>query len=111
MLQLIGQIKEAADTQYNGSYVFSGDDVTTEPWSTYATAADPATEDQFNGNQNSINYSIGPSTQLQVNANLYSVMGNGNTAGLAASSSHGGGAVQSDGSGGLLLRLSGDFTL
>jgi flagellar hook-associated protein 3 FlgL len=105
VLQLIGQVKEAADTQYDGSYVFSGDDVTTEPWNTSATAADPATEDQFNGNQNSINYAIGPGTQLQISANLYSVLGNGNTGGTAATSSNGGGAVNTDGSGGLLATM------
>jgi flagellar hook-associated protein 3 FlgL len=105
VLQVIGQIKEAADTQYDGSYVFSGDDVTTEPWSTAATAADPATEDQYNGNTNAINYSIGPGTQLQINANLYSVLGGGNTGGTAAASSNGGGAVNADGSGGLLATL------
>jgi flagellar hook-associated protein 3 FlgL len=105
VLQYISQIKQSADAQYDGSYIFSGDAVTTEPWSTTATAADPPSEDLFSGNQNSISYAIGPSTQLQVNANLYSVLGSGVTTGLAASSSHGGGAVQSDGSGGLLATL------
>src|SRR5579875_2803652 len=105
VLQYISQIKQSADAQYDGSYIFSGDAVTAQPWSTAATAADPPSEDLFNGNQNAISYAIGPSTQLQVNANLYSVLGNGNTAGLAASSSHGGGALQSDGSGGLLATL------
>lgn len=105
VLQYISQIKQSADTQYNGSYIFAGDAVTTQPWSTTATAADPPSEDLYNGNQNAINYAIGPSTQSQVTANLYSVLGNGNTGGLAASSSHGGGALQSDGSGGLLATL------
>jgi flagellar hook-associated protein 3 FlgL len=105
VLQMIGQIKESADTQYDGSYVFSGDDVTTQPWSTSATAADPATEDQYNGNQNSINYAIGPGTQLQISSNLYSVLGNGNTGGTAATTSNGGGGLNPDGSGGLLATL------
>ncbi len=105
VLQYISQIKQSADAQYNGSYIFSGDAVTTQPWSTTATAADPPSEDLFNGNQNSISYAIGPSTQSPVNANLYSVLGNGNTGGTAGSSSFGGGAVQADGSGGLLATL------
>lgn len=105
VLQYISQVKESGDAQYDGSYIFSGDDVTTEPWSTAATAADPVTEDQFNGNQNTISYAIGPNTQLQISANLYSLLGNGNTGGLAATSSYGGGAVQSDGSGGLLATM------
>jgi flagellar hook-associated protein 3 FlgL len=105
VLQYISQIKQSADTQYNGSYIFAGDAVTTKPWSTTATAADPPSEDLFGGNTNAINYAIGPSTQIQVNANLYSVLGNGNVGGTAGSSSHGGGAVQADGSGGLLATL------
>ncbi|HEX3802900.1 MAG TPA: flagellin [Solirubrobacteraceae bacterium] len=105
VLQSIGQVKESADAQYDGSYVFSGDAVSTQPWDTSATAADPATEDQYGGNQNTINTAIGPSTQLQVNANLYSVLGNGNTGGTAATSSSGGGAVQTDGSGGMLATM------
>ncbi len=105
VLQYIGQVKESGDAQYDGSYIFSGDAVTTEPWSTADTAADPSTEDQFNGNQNTISYAIGPSSQLQISADLYSVLGNGNTGGTAATSSSGGGAVQSDGSGGLLATM------
>ncbi len=105
VLQYVSQIKQSADSQYDGSYIFSGDNVTTQPYSTTATAADPPTEDQFNGNTNSISYAIGPSTQIQVNANLYSVLGNGNTGGTAGATSNGGGAVQADGSGGLLATL------
>ena len=105
VLQYISQIKQSADTQYNGSYVFAGDAVTTKPWSTTATAADPPSEDLYAGNVNAISYAIGPSTQIQVNANLYGVLGNGNTGGTAGASSFGGGAVQADGSGGLLATL------
>jgi flagellar hook-associated protein 3 FlgL len=105
VLQYIGQIKESADTQYDGSYVFSGDAVTTQPYNTAATAGDPATEDQYSGNQNTISYAIGPSSQLQISANLYNVLGNGNTGGTAGTSSSGGGAVQADGSGGLLATM------
>ena len=85
--------------------MFSGDAVTTQPWTTAATAADPPAEDQYSGNQNSISYAIGPGTQLQISANLYSVLGNGNTGGTAATASNGGGAVQADGSGGLLATM------
>jgi flagellar hook-associated protein 3 FlgL len=105
VLQYMSQIKQSADSQYDGSYIFSGDDVTTQPYDTSATPADPSTEDQFNGNTNSISYAIGPSTQIPVNANLYSVLGNGNTGGTAGSTSNGGGAVQADGSGGLLATM------
>lgn len=99
--QYIGEIKQAADTQYDGSYVFSGDAVNTQPWSTSTDAG----TDAYAGNQNTISYAIGPSTQLQVSANLYSVLGSGNTGGTAGSTSNGGGAMQADGSGGLLATL------
>lgn len=105
VLQFMAQIKQSANAQYNGSYIFSGDDVTTEPWAPTATAPPAPGEDTFNGNQNAISYSVGPSTQIKVNANLYSVLGNGNTGGTAGASSSGGGAVNADGSGGLLATL------
>ncbi len=70
--QYIGQIKETANTQYDGSYVFSGSAVDTPPWQ-----ADPGSPDTFAGNQGTVNYAIGPSTQLAVSANLYSVLGDG----------------------------------
>lgn len=105
ILQYMSQIKQSADAQYDGSYIFSGDATDTEPYNTTSSPADAPGEDTFSGNTNSISYSIGPSTQVQVNANLYSVLGNGNTGGLAGSTSNGGGAVQSDQSGGLLATL------
>ncbi|HWD69954.1 MAG TPA: flagellin [Solirubrobacteraceae bacterium] len=83
VLQYMAQIKQSANAEYDGSFIFSGDDVSTEPWSPTATAADPAGEDSFNGNTNSINYSIGPSTQSQVNFNLYGVLGDGQGSGGA----------------------------
>lgn len=105
VLSYISQIKQSADTQYDGSYVFSGSEVQTQPYNTTTTPAAAAGEDTYSGNDQSISYSIGPSTQVQVSANLQGVLGNGNTGGLAKSSSYGGGAVQSDGSGGLLATL------
>jgi flagellar hook-associated protein 3 FlgL len=105
VLAYMSQIKQAADTQYDGSYVFSGSDVQTQPYDTSATAADPAGQDTYSGNTDAITYAIGPGTQVQVNGNLYEVLGSGDTGGLAASTSNGGGALQSDGSGGLLATL------
>lgn len=105
VLQYMAQIKQSADAQYDGSYLFAGDNVTQQPWVPTATAPPPPGEDAFSGNQNSISYAIGPSTQIKVTANLYEVLGNGNTGGTAGSSSSGGGAVNADGSGGLLATL------
>lgn len=72
VLQYIGQIKETADTQYNGSYIFSGTAVNTQPYNQSASGSDT-----FQGNTGTINYAIGPSTTLPVNANLYTVLGDG----------------------------------
>ncbi len=99
--QYIGEVKQAADTQYDGSYIFAGDSVNTEPWSTSTDAG----TDTYAGNENTISYAIGPSTQLQISANLYSVLGSGDAGGTAGTSSNGGGALQADGSGGLLATL------
>jgi flagellar hook-associated protein 3 FlgL len=102
VLQYMSQIKQSADSQYDGSYIFSGDDVSQEPYDTAATAADPSTEDQFSGNTNSIDYAIGPSTQVQVNANLYSVLGDGQGSGGAFTPSS---TPGQPGTGGLLATM------
>ncbi|MGC9221940.1 MAG: flagellin, partial [Solirubrobacteraceae bacterium] len=101
----IGEIKSTADAQYDGSYIFSGSDVQSQPWGPQATAADPSGQDAYAGNGDAITYAIAPGTQVQVSSNLYQVLGSGNTGGLAASASNGGGALQTDGSGGLLATL------
>lgn len=102
VLQYIAQIKQSANAQYDGSYIFSGDNVTTEPWNAAATAADPAGQDTYAGNQNSISYAVAPSTQTQVNFNLYSVLGDGQGAGGAFVAS---GTPGQPGTGGLLATL------
>lgn len=102
VMQYMAQIKQSANVQYDGSYIFAGDDVTTRPWNPAATPADPAGQDTFQGNQNSISYSIGPSTQSQVNFNLYGVLGDGqgNGGAFTASATPG-----QPGTGGLLATL------
>jgi flagellar hook-associated protein 3 FlgL len=95
--EYISEIKQTADTEYDGSYVFSGSSVNTAPWQ-----ADASQPDTFAGNTNSVNYSIGPSTQLPVSANLYSVLGDGMGAGGAFTPSA---TPGSPGTGGLLATL------
>lgn len=72
VLQYIGQVKETADTQYDGSYVFSGTAVDTAPWDQSSTGSDV-----YQGNQDTVSYLISPSTTLSVSANLYNVLGDG----------------------------------
>ncbi len=72
--QIVSDIKQTANTQYNGMYIFSGTATGTAP---YLTAAG---QDTFQGNAAAIIRSIGPGTSLQVNANLNSVLGGGQAA-------------------------------
>ena len=70
--QLIDQIKQDANTQYNGQYVFSGSATSTQPYAS-------GTSDSYAGNTSQVTRTIGPSTTLAVNANLSSVLGTGQT--------------------------------
>src|SRR3984885_10974648 len=70
--QLIDEIKQDANTQYNGQYVFSGTATSTQP---YASGSN----DSYAGNTGQVTRTIGPNTTLAVNANLQSVLGTGQT--------------------------------
>jgi flagellar hook-associated protein 3 FlgL len=71
--QLTDAIKQEANTQYDGQYVFSGTASTTAPYST-------ATGDAFQGNTGAVNRTIGPNTAVQVNVDLSSLLGSGQSA-------------------------------
>jgi flagellar hook-associated protein 3 FlgL len=70
--QLIDQIKQDANTQYNGQYVFSGSATSTAPYQSGST-------DSYGGNTGQITRTIGPNTSLTVNSNLSGVLGSGQT--------------------------------
>ena len=70
--QLIGEIKQDANTQYNGQYVFSGSATSTEPYQSGST-------DTYAGNTGQITRTIGPNTSLTVSSNLSGVLGSGQT--------------------------------
>jgi len=70
--QLIDQIKQDANTQYNGQYIFSGAATSTAPYQAGAS-------DAYAGNTGQINRQIGPNTPLTINAQLSAVLGNGQT--------------------------------
>jgi flagellar hook-associated protein 3 FlgL len=70
--QLIDEIKQDANTQYNGQYVFSGSATGTAPYQS-------GSNDAYAGNNGTINRQIGPGTSLTINGNLGSVLGNGQT--------------------------------
>ncbi|HEX4009248.1 MAG TPA: flagellar hook-associated protein FlgL [Solirubrobacteraceae bacterium] len=71
--QLTQSIKQAANTQYNGQYIFSGTATTTAPYS-------DSTGDVYQGNTGTVMREIGPNTALQVNANISSLLGSGSSA-------------------------------
>jgi flagellar hook-associated protein 3 FlgL len=70
--QLIDEIKQDANTQYNGQYVFSGSATATAPYQS-------GSNDTYAGNGAQVTRTIGPNTTLAVNANLQSVLGTGQT--------------------------------
>ncbi len=71
--QLSDAIKQEANTQYNGQYIFSGTATGTAPYST-------STGDVFQGNTSAVTRQIGPNSSLQVNVDLSSVLGSGSSA-------------------------------
>jgi flagellar hook-associated protein 3 FlgL len=68
--QLTQAVKNDANTQYAGQYVFSGTLTGTAP---YATGA----ADEYKGNAEAITRAIAPGTTLKVNTNIASVLGSG----------------------------------
>ena len=70
--QLIDEIKQDANTQYNGQSVFAGSATATAPYQS-------GSNDAYAGNGASVNRQIGPTTTLAINGNLSSVLGSGQT--------------------------------
>lgn len=73
--QLTDSLKQSADAQFNGSYIFSGNASTTQP---YATG--PASSDTFMGNTNTISRLIAPGTTVPINFDISSLLGSGQSA-------------------------------
>ena len=71
--QLADAIKQEANTQYNGQYIFSGTSTNTQPYAS-------STGDTFQGNTAAVTRQIGPGSTLQVNADISSVLGSGTSA-------------------------------
>ncbi len=72
--QLTQTVKQDANTQYAGQYVFSGTQTATAPYKAGA-------EDAYQGNEGQITRSIGPGASVVVNTNISSVLGSGQGAG------------------------------
>jgi flagellar hook-associated protein 3 FlgL len=73
--QLIAGIKQDANAQYNGQYVFAGTANTTAPYQM-------GSNDAYQGNSAAINRTIGPGgTTVQVNTDISQLLGSGQPAG------------------------------
>jgi flagellar hook-associated protein 3 FlgL len=72
--QLTEAVKQDANTQYAGQYVFSGTDTTTVPYPQGA-------EDTYQGNTGTITRAIGPGVSVDVNTDISSLLGNGQASG------------------------------
>jgi flagellar hook-associated protein 3 FlgL len=73
--QLITGIKQDANTQYDGQYIFSGTDTTTTPYQT-------GSNDAYQGNSGTIQRTIAPGgTTVQVNTDISQLLGNGQAGG------------------------------
>jgi len=68
--QLTESVKQDADTQYAGQYVFAGTQTTTRPYA-------PGENDEYQGDEGTIARSIGPGASIAINANVSSLLGNG----------------------------------
>lgn len=88
VLSYINQIKTAANTQYDGTYIFSGTATTTRPY-------DDSTDgtDTYEGNTSSATVVIGPKTTISTSADLSSVLGGGTGSAGAYDSSTGEGGL------------------
>lgn len=71
--QLADAMKQEANAQYNGQYIFSGTATGTAPYSS-------STGDTFQGNTGAITRTIGPNSNLQVNVDLSGLLGSGTSA-------------------------------
>ncbi|MGZ4312993.1 MAG: flagellar hook-associated protein FlgL [Solirubrobacteraceae bacterium] len=68
--QLADAMKQEANAQYNGQYIFSGTATNTQPYAS-------STGDTFQGNTGAITRTIGPNSNLQVNVDISGLLGSG----------------------------------
>jgi flagellar hook-associated protein 3 FlgL len=68
--QLAEGVKQDANVQYAGQYVFSGTKTTTAPYA-------QGTEDTYQGDTGTVTRAIGPGVSVNVSTNISSLLGNG----------------------------------
>ena len=72
--QLTESVKQDANTQYAGQYVFSGTATTTAPYQQGAN-------DEYHGNAETISRVIGPGASVTISTNISTLLGNGQASG------------------------------
>ncbi len=72
--QLTEGVKQDANTQYAGQYIFSGTDTTTPPY-------EQGANDEYQGNAETIGRSVGPGASVTISTNLSALLGNGEASG------------------------------
>jgi flagellar hook-associated protein 3 FlgL len=68
--QLTEGVKQDANTEYAGQYLFSGTATTTAPY-------EQGTEDEYQGNSESVSRAVGPGATVTVTTNISTLLGNG----------------------------------
>ena len=68
--QLTESIKQDANTQYAGQYVFSGTATTTAPY-------EQGEDDEYQGNAETVSRAVGPGATVTITTNISSLLGNG----------------------------------
>jgi flagellar hook-associated protein 3 FlgL len=71
--QLTESVKQDADTQYAGQYVFAGTATTTAPYEQGAS-------DEYKGNAETVSRAVGPGASVTVSTNISTLLGNGEAA-------------------------------
>jgi flagellar hook-associated protein 3 FlgL len=71
--QLTESVKQDANTQYAGQYIFAGTATTTAP---YAMGA----EDEYKGNAETVSRAVGPGASVTISTNISTLLGNGEAA-------------------------------
>jgi flagellar hook-associated protein 3 FlgL len=72
--QLTESVKQDANTQYAGQYVFSGTQTTTAPYQ-------QGPEDEYKGNAETVSLSVGPGASVDISTDISTLLGNGEASG------------------------------
>jgi flagellar hook-associated protein 3 FlgL len=72
--QLTEAVKQDANTQYAGQYVFSGTKTTTAPYK-------PGAEDAYQGDNGTVTRAVSPGVSVNISTEISSLLGNGQSSG------------------------------